>query len=365
MSNRLEAMATLRQSGVIHPLRLVDLIRKDIAFLELDLSGLTVLTEAASGPYVVTPVIAALAGAKRVIALTRDSRYASSEEVIAQTHALEHLCGLEGSVEIYSQRSLDLFSQADIVTNLGFVRPLDAEAIVVLKPTAVIPLMCEAWEFRPGDIDLNACRRRGIPVVGTNEDFPGLEVFSYSGWLCFKLLFEAQIEIHKSQVIIVSGDKFGTTIETCLARAGVCVKLMPDLRGVVDQDLAGVDALVIADYTRQGYIIGPGGDLTAAELAELAPGVTVIQFAGQVDVPGIRENGLSIYPGQELGSHRMSVTLAGLGPRPVVDLHAAGLKVGELVHSAREFPSADLSTQSKWENLIQIIDNSVPASGGS
>jgi hypothetical protein len=32
----------------------------------------------------------------------------------------------------------------------------------------------------------------------------------------------------------------------------------------------------------------------------------------------------------ELSSHRMALTLAGLGPRPVIDLHAAGLKAGEL-----------------------------------
>ena len=46
----------------------------------LDLSGRVVLTEAATGAYVATPVLAALAGAQ-VTALTRTSRHGSAEQV--------------------------------------------------------------------------------------------------------------------------------------------------------------------------------------------------------------------------------------------------------------------------------------------
>ncbi len=89
-----ESSLLLRRAGIADPARLVGLIRRTSAFLELDLSGLVVLTEAASGPYVVTPIIAALAGAARVIALTAPSRYGSIEAVIAQTQALADLCGV-------------------------------------------------------------------------------------------------------------------------------------------------------------------------------------------------------------------------------------------------------------------------------
>ena len=51
----------------LNPLRLVRLMRQAVARCELDLSGAVVLTEAASGAYVVTPVLAALAGAARVV----------------------------------------------------------------------------------------------------------------------------------------------------------------------------------------------------------------------------------------------------------------------------------------------------------
>lgn len=346
--------SSLRQAGIANPARLVGLIRRTIAFLELDLSGLVVLTEAASGPYVVTPIIAALAGAERVIALTATSRYGSAGEVIAQTRALAELCSCRATpqelpyrsvVEVYTDRRRDLFAAADIVTNLGFVRPIDAAAVGVMKPSAVVPLMCEGWEIRPGDVDLAACRAAGIPVIATNEDYPGLEVFAYSGWLALKMLFDAQIEVHKSRLAVVSSDKFGPVIAERLDRAGASVRLLERLRAVPAAALADLDALIIADYTRADQIIGPGGDVTATALAAMCGGATIVQFAGQVDVAGLVAAGMHVHPGVELPPHRMALTLAALGPRPVIELHAAGLKVGELAVRARLAgrPAAEIS----------------------
>lgn len=57
------------------PARLLKIMRTTLARTELDLSGLTTLTEAATGAYCVTPVIAALANAYQAYALTRPSGY--------------------------------------------------------------------------------------------------------------------------------------------------------------------------------------------------------------------------------------------------------------------------------------------------
>lgn len=344
-------------AGVVNPKRWVRLMHDTIDLLELDLSGLTVLTEAASHLYAVTPVIAAMAGAERVFAITRDSAYATVESVSAQTRALEKLCDVEERVEIHTRRMPALFARADIVTNLGFVRPIDAAAVSVMKPTAVVSLMCETWEIRPGDVDLKACADKGIVVLGTNEDFPGLEVFTYSGWLALKLLFEAQIEIHKSRVVVVSRDKFGKVIQRQLQRIGVLTHLVADLRMVAPSELADADALFIADYTRNDVIIGPDGDMTASELADLAPSITVVQFAGRLDLPSMVTHGLTVYPHTELSAHRMAITLAGLGPRPVIELHSAGLKVGQWAHDIRK-SGADpvVSAKSGSHTLAQAID---------
>jgi hypothetical protein len=326
-----EAILVLKQAGLTSPARLPSLIRRQVSFLELNLTGITVLTEAASGPYVVTPIIASLAGAARVIALTRDSFHATAAAVTAQTRALETLCGVTVPAEIYTERSLHLFAEADIVTNLGFVRPLDRTAIVALKPTAVVPLMCEPWEVRAADVDLEACRLGRIAAAGTNEDFDGLDVFAYSGPLCAKMLFDVQVEVHKSRILVVGSDRFGAVIARYLAASGARAELRTSLRDVDPDALAGLDAVVVADYTRSDTIIGREGDMSCDAFAAHAAGAAVVQFAGLIDVTDLARHGLTVSPGLELPAHRMARTLAYLGPGPVVDLHAAGLKVGELL----------------------------------
>ena len=62
--------------------RIKSLIMDMISTLKLDLSGLTILTEAATGYYALTPIIAAMAGADSVYAMTRNSRFGTVADVV-------------------------------------------------------------------------------------------------------------------------------------------------------------------------------------------------------------------------------------------------------------------------------------------
>ena len=117
----------------LDPRRLVRLMREAIGRCELDLSGLTVLTEAASGAYVVTPVIAALAGAQ-VCAVASGNAYAGAEEIQQLTRTLARLAGVADRVEMVPHKESALVGAADIVTNSGAVRPIDAETVSWMKP---------------------------------------------------------------------------------------------------------------------------------------------------------------------------------------------------------------------------------------
>ena len=138
-------------------IRLLALMRRAIATTGLDLSAMTVLTEAASGAYGVTAVLAAMAGARRVYAFAKPSRYGSVAEVIGWTMQLANAAGIPTRIEIIEELSRDILSNIDIVTNSGHLRPLTADLINHLPCSAVIALMFEAWEFRAADIDLEAC----------------------------------------------------------------------------------------------------------------------------------------------------------------------------------------------------------------
>lgn len=323
------AIEVLHRAGILNPIRLSRLIKDSIALLDLDLRDRVILTEAASGMYVVTPVIAALAGAK-VMSITAASVYATTEEVIAQTRALECLCQVENPVEIHTEKIAALFAQADIITNLGFLRPIDASLVKAFRSKTVVALMYEAWEYRQKDLDAMACRAQGIPVVGTNEEYPGFTIFSYCGFLAVKMLLDIQIEIHKSRILVLSADKFGTTIQGTLRDLGATVFLHEHASSLTEHELAGIDALIVADYRGTTLHFDRDSHLNAARLAQLRQDITIIHFAGRLDFDDLAAHGIVTAPAAASRPGHMARTLAYLGPRPVIELHTAGLKVGEL-----------------------------------
>src|SRR4051812_767903 len=147
---------------------LIDKLRKRVQALDLNLKGKVVLTEAATGAYVVTPILAALAGAK-VYAFSKTTRYGTVNEVFERTKAI--YMNVEDMLDITYIDTLtpDIIAQADIITNSGHLRPLTEEKLQYAKDNVVIPLMYEAWEWRDADMDINYIRRRGIQVGATNE----------------------------------------------------------------------------------------------------------------------------------------------------------------------------------------------------
>ncbi len=320
-----------KENGMLNPRRSVNLINKAIDFNQLDLKGLIVFTEAASGEFIYTPIIAAMAGAKKVYAITKDSQYATKEEVKKNTMLFAELCGVKDKIcVIFDKQKIN---KADIITNLGFVRPIDKQTIDMLKIDAVISCMCEAWEVRNEDVDIDYCKKKAINVMGTNENYPGLDVFEFSGPLALKMLFDAGIEIYKSKIIIVSGDDFGKVIYATLSKVSSDVVLVRNLNEENYSLLRDVDAIIIADYTSEKCFIGKNAfGISSEKLKSLSDFITVIQFAGIVDIDDLKKNNISFYPNYKVGNFRMGRTLAYLGPKPIIDLHCAGLKVGEIMH---------------------------------
>jgi hypothetical protein len=311
----------------------------------LDLSGLVVLTEAASGPYVVTPILAAMAGAAQVHALTRTTRYGTAEEIEAHTLAVASLAGVADRIEVTTHKTEERVASADIVTNSGHVRPIDASMIRWMKRTAVIPLMYEAWELRPGDLDLPACHERGILVAGTNERHPAVNVFAYLGPMAVELLHEAGVAVHHTTILLLCDNPFGPFIARGLEGAGARVVV----RSVLSEDDRGsYDAVVVALQPRADPVLG------AQELSVLSgwPGVVVAQFWGDLDRDALEGAGISFWPPSSPEPGHMGVLPSQLGPEPVVRLQAGGLKVGELLARSR---GAEDAEEFDEEGFVQLV----------
>ena len=321
--------------------RIEKLIDDAIDTYDLDLSGLTVFTEAASGNYVVTPLIAALAGSDRVFAITCDSRHGKAADVRNFTLELAQRWGVDDRVEVVSDKIPSLLSQVDIVTNLGFVRPIDKNMIAHLKPTAVLPLMWETWEFREADLDLSECRRVGIMVLGTNERAVGLDFFTYVGYLAVKLAFELEIEIYGSKVVVVGSGLFGKSSIKAFDKLEADIKYI-DLSAGDSLDtesaksaLCNADIVVLVEHHSPACLIGSEGQITVGELLALSPHVSIVHIAGNINREEIDNDAIPCLPQKSAAPGYMSVTTDYLGPKPVIALHTAGLKVGEAMARTR------------------------------
>ena len=348
------------------------LIKEFIDCLNLDLSGLVVLTEAASGNYAFTPLIAAMANAEKVIAVTKDSKYGRAEDIIDNTRSIAKTFGIKrDSIHILDDLRPDLIEEADIITNLGFVRPINKEFISHLKKTAAISLMYDTWEFREQDLDLAQSLQRGIPVLGVNEQHNALRIFDYVGHLCMKILFEAELEIFRSKIVVVGNNKFGKNIIKTLAIAGADIlyttsfdpRVIGKLGGTkignsireehAQQSIKNCDALIVNTYPDQSTVVGESGDISPARLLELSPDTVIVQFNGLIDRKSFDGYGFTCLPREEPTPGHMGWTLAYLGPKPVIALNGAGLKVGELL--ARGMLKGLSCEAAKWKALRNPI----------
>ena len=321
----------------LDPRRLIRLMDAAIERCNLELSGLTVLTEAASGAYVVTPVLAAMAGAD-VYALAAGTAYASSERIRELTAELARLGKVVDRIQLVDGKDSDLVRTADIVTNSGQVRPIDAKMVTGMKPLAVVPLMYESWEYRQADVDLEACRSRGIQVAGTNERHPDVDVFSFLGQMAVSQLHDAGIAVRGSHILLLCDNAFAPFIVNDLENAGADVT---QARQFVPDTLSPqCDAVLLA--------LQPGDApvFTADEaklLSRVAPGAVLIQYWGDADREGLAAAEVPVWPPQPPRAGHMGVLPSAVGPEPIVRLQTGGLKVGEvLARGLDEASPADL-----------------------
>jgi hypothetical protein len=317
------------------------LMKSAIAAMDLDLTDVGVLTEAASGHFEATCLMAALAGASPVVAVAKDSEWGRADEVISGVRSHAESLGVGDHLRFVSDISSSDIRDCSLVTNLGFVRPLGTETISALPKDAGISLMCEPWEFRSDDVDVGSAIKRRVPVAGTNEMHPLVRTFDYLGPLTGQLLTNSGVEVIGSTLLIVGSRQFAGPMQAWLKAAGadrVDVAISPLSGSTHSYPFGSLDALVVADMGRDTL----GFDGLVEELPSLLAqtGTTMVVVAGDLDPEPLLAAGVPLNPQDRRMPGHMWVTTSAVGPKPVIDLHCAGLRVGELLVRARRAGSS-------------------------
>ncbi|HEX5510721.1 MAG TPA: hypothetical protein VFX41_03330, partial [Actinomycetales bacterium] len=204
----------------------------------------------------------------------------------------------------------------------------------LMKPSAVVPLMFEAWEIQAGrvDLDLEAMRERGIRTAGTNERHPLVGVFSHLGTMAVKLLLDAGTGVRGDRVLLLCGNPFAPYIEGGLSACGAEVRTQETLR-LTDLGDWQPDVVLVA--------ITPTGKpvldvVTTSLLASTWPSAFVAQFWGDIDRDALDDQGIAYWPPGSPGAGHMGVLPSDVGPEPVVRLQAGGLKVASVLRTPDE-----------------------------
>ena len=317
---------------------IISRIESAISRIGLDLSGQTVLTEAASGPYISTPIIAALAGASCVYAVTRDSEWGTAEDICRATRNLARRLGVNSRIELSTKGAEEFASSADVVTNLGFVRPISCNIIERLPRDSAIGLMWEPWELRQQDIDLSTCIRRNIPVIGTNEHHPDVATFRFVGILALKLLLEVEIEVQGLKLLVIGSNPFGSACVDTLSSVGALVTHFDPTKtwppACDNQKVKLADAIVVVEHRFAGMLLGESISQTLTSIIDR--GIPVIHICGLVDAQFLSSRKCIKHPLKSVPFGYMTVTTAHVGLKPVVDLHTAGLMATSIVARARK-----------------------------
>jgi hypothetical protein len=308
--------------------RLVRLARASVADMHIDLHDAVVVTEAATGAYALTPIIAALAGARHVYGFTHSTRYGSVAEVVRQTRDLAVEAGVLDRIEVRTDRPVSVIDRADVVTNSGHVRPIDREVIRRMRPGAALPLMFEAWEIQAGrfDLALDEAVARGILVAGTNERHPLVDVFSSLGTMAVKLLFDWGTGVRHTRIAVVCDNPFAPYLEAGLSAAGAVVC---SATSVAEIDLGFDPDFVLVALTPTGSPV-----ITSADVQRMTttwPTTTVVQFWGDLDRASLGDAGVPYWPVHAPPAGHMAVLPSQPGPEPVVRLQAGGFKVGSVL----------------------------------
>jgi hypothetical protein len=186
--------------------------------------------------------------------------------------------------------------------------------------------MYEAWEFRPGDVDLAACRERGIRVGGTDERHPDVDVFSFLGMIAMKLLMDAQVAVYRSSILLLCDNPFCSFISRTLRRAGAHVDVAQRL--VEAPHDRRYDAIIVSLTPRPVPVLSA---MDACLISRNWPGAVVAQFWGDIDRAALEDLDVAVWPEETPGPGHMGILPSAIGPEPVVRLQAGGLKVGEIL----------------------------------
>lgn len=310
-------------SHFLNKTKLINLIKSSVNEFNLNLKNKIVLTEAASGNFICTPVIAAFAGAE-VFAYGKDTVYGKYNKIKKEIISLSSKLNIENKLTVVnSLKKVDL-SRIDVLTNTGHLRPINRNIITKLKPGCVIPLIYEPWEHRHDDVDIDLCAEKGIKVYGTNESDNKLKTMDYIGYTVLYFLLKEKKTPLSTKILLIGSPKFNIKINKILSKISYNVD-SSDIKSLESLEYKKYDVIVFTEFLSKEMLLSDTKN-SKIDFNKISKQTLIINICGKVD---IKNKEINIYPPKATKANTMNYTTDFIDPKAVVDLHSGALKVAQ------------------------------------
>jgi hypothetical protein len=211
-------------------------------------------------------------------------------------------------VYAFSRRNecADIF-KADIITNTGRIRPIDAKFLLDHKKENTIVLnLFDVSEMRKEDVDEEFCQKYNIPIIGVSESNFCSDVIKYCGVLCQQMIVHKCLNSFRRKYVVVGNDLFCHHIARYLANV------------YGDHNMS-----IFREYATKSCDYDFGDSIVVFSDYYNTFGMSVHEFKKKFFIP---DENLVVFS----TPWKMRKTLDALGPIPLIELHTLGFKAAEL-----------------------------------
>jgi len=301
-------------------------IKNTVKGFNLKLDDLNLLLPVCPHEPSLMAMIAAVAGAKNVYVKTAKH---SVMEIIYKT-AKEY--GFD-SIRCIEESKPILLAGMDIVVKGGEIENIDSLFVHQLSKKSVITLLPDNLDFENTEnIDLEACRKKMIPVAGIDIVDKKLNLYKYFANIILKRCYEAGLDVFKSKILLAGhGNLLNSTLE--ILKAAGAVTYSYNLQAANNEQylkhLPELDAIIVLDYPKTAeQVIGSKGLISISDIVDTNPDLKVIHFAGKLETGSLNFGQIQYYP-EKINTASINLNISELSQKSLIEILTACLKVGE------------------------------------
>jgi len=309
------------------------LIKQNIMAFNLNLKNYNILLPASPKEPALVAVIAAMAGAENIYVKTNKPPIKETIIKAASEFGFENI----KCVDIPTP---EVLSKINTVVKGGDLNKIESEFVNQLNKKAVITLLPDNLDFSDTEnIDLEACNKAKIPVIGIDPEDKNLNLYKYFSHIMLKRCYEAGLDVYKTRILLIGhGNLLESSLQLLKAAGSIvysCNIQRPLDRDFLIKRLPELDAIIVMDYPQTSkQVIGSKGFISISDIVDLCPNIKILHFSGKLEENSLNLGKIKYFP-SKITQNSINLNILELGENALLETATACLKVADNLIKSR------------------------------